>query len=984
MDKRRISNVFGFLAATVFVVALGGCNTSKNTATTRFIKGFKSHYNTYFNGQQAYLEGLTQKRAGINDNYMNTLPLLMAGNEDAKKLGSSNFETAVTKCEKTIQVHSIHSKPVRKSGQRLTAKDKEFRLRTEFNPFLWNAWILMGKSQMEKGDFVDAASTFAYTARLYKMQPEIKCLAQSLQAVCYAELTWYYDAEHLLDEVRRAGVPKEAKRYYGQAYTNLYIHQKKWKEALPYLQEEVKHMKHGVEKGRGCFLLSQVYERLGMKKEAYNALSKCIRQSPPYEMRFNAEIAQTEVITGKSVKSKISKLKGMARKSNNKNFLDQVYYAMGNAYLHIPDTTKAINAYEFGGKNSFKKGIPQGMLMLQLGDIYWNREQYSDALRCYKIAVSKIKFENDRFQEIRLRSKVLETLAPHTDVIHLEDSTQALTRMSEKDRNDAIDRTIAIEKKKMEEAEKQRKDSIFKARTSGGRVSATKTDNKTAAKTASTTSKSGVWYFYDQNTINQGMELFQKQWGNRANEDNWRFSDKSGSSKASSSSSQTTATGNDAVDLAKKEEAMSDSVRAANKRKKKGTVDPNDSTDKLSRAYYMTRLPFSQDKLKASNDRLKNALFGAGVIFKDKLDDFPHAKKYLNRLYAEYPDFEPMDLLLYHLFLMELHWGTRDQANVYRDRMAAEFPDSKYTLLITDPYYEEKQKYGVQMEDSIYAEAYNAFRINDYATLVRDCKLSDEKYPSGANRPKFLFLKSMALLQEGNMKDFVQTLQNIKKDFKDDPIAEIAGKYIEGIQQGKKPVGGSYALSDFWASRQTLSAEASDSLHNDTLTAERLEPFSFIMQYSTDSVEEGKLLYNVSRFNFTSFSVRNFDIKIIQSKPLNQMLITGFSNFDEAYTYTKDLYADSTFRLTMKGVTPILVSDHNAQMIGTKYTMEEYLDFYKRHFVPIRVQKDLDLDQTPNNFIWDEFQEVNSEQENEENKNNTKDVPAEDDSGQWY
>src|SRR5574344_689576 len=109
MDKRRISTVFGFLAATVFVVALGGCNTSKNTATTRFIKGFKSHYNTYFNGQQAYLEGLTQKRAGINDNYMNTLPLLMAGNEDAKKLGSSNFETAVTKCEKTIQRSEEHT-----------------------------------------------------------------------------------------------------------------------------------------------------------------------------------------------------------------------------------------------------------------------------------------------------------------------------------------------------------------------------------------------------------------------------------------------------------------------------------------------------------------------------------------------------------------------------------------------------------------------------------------------------------------------------------------------------------------------------------------------------------------------------------------------------------------------------------------------------------------------------------------------------------
>jgi len=73
-----------------------------------------------------------------------------------------------------------------------------------------------------------------------------------------------------------------------------------------------------------------------------------IRLNPPYELEFNARIAQTEVMPATDVKGKISKLKRMARSDNNKDFLDQVYYAIGNVYLTQRDTLHAIEAYEEG------------------------------------------------------------------------------------------------------------------------------------------------------------------------------------------------------------------------------------------------------------------------------------------------------------------------------------------------------------------------------------------------------------------------------------------------------------------------------------------------------------------------------------------------------------------------------------------------------------------------------------------------------------
>ena len=82
-------------------------------------------------------------------------------------------------------------------------------------------------------------------------------------------------------------------------------------------------------------------------------------------------------------KHRISKLKRMAASENNKDFLDQVYYAIGNVYLAQQDTLKAIDAYEQGNKKATRNGIEKGVLLLTLGNLYWEREKFTDAQRCY-------------------------------------------------------------------------------------------------------------------------------------------------------------------------------------------------------------------------------------------------------------------------------------------------------------------------------------------------------------------------------------------------------------------------------------------------------------------------------------------------------------------------------------------------------------------------------------------------------------------------
>ena len=204
----------------------------------------------------------------------------------------------------------------------------------------------MGKSQFQKGDFDEAAATFSYMTRLYQTQPMQSGLAKAWLAKCYTELDWLYDAEDVIRNMSRDSIHFRAVKDWDYTYADYYIRTKDYQKAVPYLQKVIKHERRHQQKAREWFLMGQIQKELGNRAEAERAFGKAIGCHPTYELAFNARIAQTEVMAKGNAKAMISRLKRMASNDNNKDYLDQVYYAMGNIHLMQKDTLKAIAAYE--------------------------------------------------------------------------------------------------------------------------------------------------------------------------------------------------------------------------------------------------------------------------------------------------------------------------------------------------------------------------------------------------------------------------------------------------------------------------------------------------------------------------------------------------------------------------------------------------------------------------------------------------------------
>lgn len=929
------------LTATLLLATLllAACSTKKNTAGSRRWQAFTTRYNVYYNAETAYLEGLETQYKGAQDNFTERLPLYTVGNEKMRSLGKGNFETAVTKCEKAIQLHSIRRKPVVKGNKTRTPKMKAFLSRKEFNPFLKNAWLLMGKAQFQKGEFLEAASVFSYITRFYAAEPEVVAEARVWLARCYAQLNWFYDAEDAISRLNRDSLPRRLYVERDATMADLLTRQEKWTEALPYLQRTAKKAKGSAQRARAYYLLGQVYAQLGRGKEAYKALSGCIRQSPAFQMAFNARIMQTEVITDKkNAKATISRLKRMARSDNNKDYLDQVYYAMGNTYMLLGDSASAVSAYEKGRAKSTRNGIEKGILLLRLGEIYWNRHRFEDAQKCYGEAVGLLDKTYKDYAFVSKRAKVLDELVPHTTAIHLQDSLQALAKMSETERNAAIDRVIEALKKKEKEEAKARADSAAQARMQESGISQ---PNGRQTPQSQPQTKDKTWYFYNPPLVSQGKQSFRSQWGSRKNEDDWRRHNKT----------MLATLADDAYDYSD-EGAASDSTLIDDKQTASGDSIASDkddpSKDPHKREYYMAQIPFTAEALAASDALLTDGLYNAGIIEKDKMEDFPLASATLERLPRQYPSFEKMEDVYYHLFLLYSRWGKPERANYYRDLLRAEYPEGTMTRVITDPDFERIGRFGKEMEDSLYTATYDAYRRRDNATVGRNYDLSTAKFPSGANRPKFIFLHALSRIGTADSKEVAEELRNLASTYAKSDVAGIAANIVSGLEAGRTLGDGGLSLGSLWERRnKETAAENAAAGEAQTLTAGRDEPFVFLIAYPNDSIADDALLYDLAHFNFTSFMLRGFDISKERTADLTQFTIAGFRSYAEAHAYAQRIYRDSALQPVMKRCRTFIISEHNLKLLGTLYSYEDYRKYYEKNFAPMAINPSLPLEMEP-------------------------------------
>lgn len=905
------------LISLAIIGCLSSCSTKKNTAGSRFWHAFNTRYNVYYNGETHYNEQIRVLESKYEDNFSQLLfmhPAEAYSNPKATQ-PSTNFDRTIEKMQKAIQLHSIKKRPKKKSGK-LSDEDKKWLKREEYNPFLHNAWFLMAKAQYMKGDFMTAAATFHYISGHFKWLPDLVLDSKLWEVRSYCALGWLTEAENLLAYIKPEKITNnKTKELCNLAFAGYYIKSKKYNEATPFLATAAKSAK-GAQKVRLHFLLGQIYADLGKKELAYEAFKKAgSATGTTYRTKFNARIKQSAVFTGKNVETEVRSLKRMTRFDRNKEYLDQIYYAIGNLYLSRKDTTQAISNYTLAIEKSTRGGIEKGIAQLALGDLYFQQGKYAEAQPCYSEGITLVNDDYPDYKNLKLRSDVLDELAVYSQNVTLQDSLLKLSELSPEEQKKVAERLIEeLKKREKEEAEAAAREEYLANKS----VSNNSLNNSNSTPTTFQINNDDSWYFYNTATKNAGKTAFQKAWGSRKLEDDWRRRNKT-------------------VIV---QEITEDEMYADNDE----SIETNDSTttknkEELAKAddphnveYYLKQIPKTEEEKQTSNDVIQEGLYNMGLILKDKLEDYAVATHEFNQLLGKYPDNIYRLDVYYNMYLMYMRTGDITTAEKYRSLIMSDFADSKYGMAMKDPHYLDNLRNMTQEQEQMYAEAYNNYLSNNNTAVHEAYSEMMRKYPMSKIMPKFMFIDALSYVTENDLDKFKTTLKEMLERYPETDMTQIASSMLKQAEQGRRiEGGGSNVRGMIWSTR--LTNDTTSTAENKEVTPfqnKQDSPHVFVFVYPTDSVSANQLLYDIARHNFSHFVVKDFDLEQMTFGRLGLLVIKGFSNFEELSHYKRVLEENKELNLPEQ-VRRVMISVNNFNLLLNEgRSFEEYFEFLEQ------------------------------------------------------
>ncbi|MFM2292179.1 MAG: hypothetical protein RIS29_1992 [Bacteroidota bacterium] len=903
--QKRIGFFQYIILLLVLTLAAVSCSTKKNTWSSRTYQALNTSYNVYFNGYVSYNDGLKNILKANKEDYSNVIPMYPISHHANATAATSDMDRTIEKCRKAIKLHSIKVKPEKDYKKMSDPKYKAFLAQEEFNPAMKEAWLLLAKAEFHKADFLGSVGTFSYIKRHYSYNSDLVTTCQLWIARAYAEMDWMYEAEQVISKLDQNNLKGANTGLFAAVSADMMIKKKLYKEAIPFLELALKDESDKAMKQRFNFVLAQLYQRTGDVKLAFDSYSRVISMNPSYEMDFNARInrAQLDVANVSKIRHELRKMLG---NRNNKEYKDQIYYALGNTYLLHGDTATAILNYKLSADTSSRKGIDKAVTLITLGDLYYQKRKYVAAQPCYDEASKILSVENDNYIRVKKRAETLSELVTQNDIVVLQDSLQGLSKMSEIDRmkviKAVIDKLIAEEKAAEQKALKENE-----------RRNRGPEEDDFATMPPIGAASVGGWYFYNPDILRNGQTEFIKKWGKRKLEDNWRRANKSASLFGDDLQAQ---------------RAENDTLSADTLKRQPGAKAQLVSDNKKPE-FYLQQIPVTASQLAKSDGEIADALFAMGEIYKDKVEDYSMAISTFNEFIRRFGTDKRVPDAYYNLYIIQVKTDKKAEAELLRLKLIQDYPNSKYSKVLSDANYAETLKKMYAEQDSIYEKAYLAYNKSDFETVFQSTEYIRKAYPLSSLMPKFMLLNALSIGKKDSPEKFRKALEELIATYPGSDVSAMAKDMLALVKQGKESKVGT-AGGSLLAKRDEKAVVEQLEISKMKFSAEKKGRHRLMLIASTSLESMQKLQYEMAKYNFSHFLIKDFDLAINKlDTSRNVLSVLNFDSYDEVEWYQSSLKAEASVEQALSdlNIQKVIISEENFGLLKASYRLEDYLAF---------------------------------------------------------
>jgi TolA-binding protein len=662
-------------------MATWACSQQSTRPAAKAFHNINAKYNAIWQADRVYKELVTKSWEERNENYSLLLGIFPPIDSSFGQAHSNEIGNLIRKASLVIDRH-------------------------QNSKFIDDAYLIIGKGRLIKGDIKNATETFKYINSIdHDEITQASALIYLYQIyIDQKDFESALNVENFIKEVPLNATQKTDfilnKAYYHQVKNEIPI-------AVALLNEEISHIKSKIQKARMHFVLGQLFQSQGKNSLAQENFNQVKNNKPTYELLLNAQIAS------KKLTGQVGDLEKMLKEPKNLDKQSEIYLALGQISYANKDFEKAREYWSKASNNNPNKGE----LFLKLGQLFVSPlKRYPEAALYFDSAATFLPSSHIEFNSAQKLKKNWANFNQLNNVIIVEDSLQIMGKKSTEELSQMYQKYMLAKAKKS--------DSLQKKTEVKSNTIATYTRRPTSPEQQS-------FYFYNDMARIQGSQEFNFKWGNRALEDFWNRKNKNASTGS---------------------EIVSSSIAEV---KKSNNPNSNSAVSEDSLQKWLATLPREPLQITNSNKRIEQSLFKLAKFTKLEIGIDELAKANLLNLLNRFPSTEFEAESLYLLYLT-----SSNEKKLYREKLAERFPDSYFRQLILKLETGNLSLNKEEEAQKAYEKAYYLYVARDFDSCYSSCQNIQNNYPNSKLEDKIVFLMALC---KGGIKDISEYSMLLKK-----------------------------------------------------------------------------------------------------------------------------------------------------------------------------------------------------------------------------
>lgn len=622
----------------------GGVASCSQYSTKPISKGYHNltaHFNAYVIARDQIDAAEQTLFKARQENYNQLLPILLPVDSNAVAPVKPQLDDAIKKASLIPERH-------------------------QNSKWLDNAYNLIGRVRLLKQDLPNAIEVFKYVNTKGTNDNDKHTALVGLMRA-YVEASDYTNALNVAEYLRTQPLNKANTRDF--YLTKAYLHQRnrEYGVAVGILEATFPLLKKEEATARLHLIAGQLYDLISQPAKAVEQYRTVLRSRPSYDQEFYANLyaIQSNGLTGdqKRLAQSAATFENLLNDRKNVDLKDKIYFTMGLLEARTGQVDKAIRYYAQSIREAGSNTAQVPYTYSEIGRLYFEKKNdYAKAKVYYDSALALLPQQSPEYAALQTRKKTLDAFVQYTNTIRTDDSLLTLVQMDKAALDRQLDKVLA-ERDKADKEQAALAQQIVDRATNGN-------PNSVPGATNSNLSPNERWVLYNPVALSQGRQEFSSRWGNRSLEDNWRRSAKEASGTVASLNSPVNG-GSPANSLNSNSPLPQASTGAT------PSGQPV-SSQQARKDALLTQLPFAAEAQVQANQRIENALYNLGKLYKFDLNQPADAIPTFEKLLTRYPNTLQKPEVYYLLHLSNEQLG---RASAWKDKLRAEFPNTSYARL---------------------------------------------------------------------------------------------------------------------------------------------------------------------------------------------------------------------------------------------------------------------------------------------------------------